>query len=160
MTDLKLGKPPVARTGMLIRRPVAEVFQAFVDPAITAKFWFSRGSARLEPGKTVEWHWDMYGFSVPVAVKAVEPERRIVVEWPTEGGPTTIEWTFAARPDATTFVDIANWGFGGDADAAVAQAIGSTEGFTFVLAGAKALLEQNVTLNLVPDRHPDGRKKR
>jgi hypothetical protein len=30
------------------------------------------------------------------------------------------------------------------------------EGFTFVLAGLKALLEHKVRLNLVPDRHADG----
>jgi uncharacterized protein YndB with AHSA1/START domain len=141
---------------MLIRRPVAEVFQAFVDPAVTAKFWFSRGSAKLEPGRQVEWCWDMYGFSVPVTVKAVEPNARILVEWPGDSGPTTIEWTFTARPDGTTFVSIANSGFSGDADTMVEQAIGATEGFTFVLAGLKALLEHNVRLNLVPDRHPDG----
>ena len=33
---------------MLIRKPVAEVFEAFVDPDITAKFWFTKGSGRLE----------------------------------------------------------------------------------------------------------------
>ena len=32
----------------------------------------------------------------------------------------------------------------------------STEGFTLVLAGLKALLEHNVRLNLVADRHPNG----
>ncbi len=41
----------VAKAEMLIRRPIAEVFEAFVDPAITARFWFSRGDARLEAGK-------------------------------------------------------------------------------------------------------------
>jgi uncharacterized protein YndB with AHSA1/START domain len=156
MTNLKLGKAPVAKAAMLIRRPVEEVFQAFVDPAVTAKFWFSRGSANLEPGKQVQWHWDMYGFSVPVVVKAVEPDRRILVEWPGDGGPTSIEWTFTARRDGSTFVAIANGGFAGSADAMVEQAIASTEGFTFVLAGLKALLEHNIRLNLVPDRHPDG----
>jgi uncharacterized protein YndB with AHSA1/START domain len=159
MTTLQLSKAPVAKTAMLIRRPVAEVFQAFVDPAITSEFWFSRGSAKLEPGKQVEWHWDMYAVTVPVTVKAVEPNKRILVEWPGEGGPSTIEWTFTARPDGTTFVSITNGGFSGEPDAVVAQAIGSTEGFTFVLAGAKALLEHNIRLNLVPDRHPDGREK-
>lgn len=34
----------VAKAEMLIRRPIAEVFEAFVDPAITARFWFSRGA--------------------------------------------------------------------------------------------------------------------
>jgi hypothetical protein len=35
-------------------------------------------------------------------------------------------------------------------------AVASTEGFTLVLAGAKALLEDGVRLNLVPDRFPPG----
>lgn len=29
---------PTAKAEMLIRRPVAEVFEAFVNPAITSKF--------------------------------------------------------------------------------------------------------------------------
>ena len=156
MANLQLGTAPVARAAMLVRRPVAEVFQAFVDPAVTCKFWFSRGSARLEPGARVEWTWDMYGVTVPVSVKAVEPNRRILVEWPGDGGPAEIEWTFEARPDGTTFVGIANRGFRGEAEAVVAQAIGATEGFALVLAGLKALLEHGIRLNLVPDRHPDG----
>ena len=159
MKDFQLSKAPVAKAAMLIRRPVADVFQAFIDPAVTAKFWFSHGSARLEPGERVEWRWDMYGFSVPVTVKAIEPNKRIVVEWGAYDSPTMIEWTFTARPDGTTFVSIANNGFSGSADEMVEQAIGSTEGFTFVLAGLKALLEHNVRLNLVPDRHPDGLAK-
>ena len=39
MDHLTLRHVPVARTGMLIRRPAAEVFEAFVDPAITTRFW-------------------------------------------------------------------------------------------------------------------------
>ena len=80
---MPLTTPPVARTAMRIRRPVAEVFAAFVDPAITAKFWFTRGSARLTEGALVMWHWDMYGFAAEVRVTALELNRRIVVEWPT-----------------------------------------------------------------------------
>lgn len=36
------------------------------------------------------------------------------------------------------------------------QAIDSTGGFSLVLAGAKAWLEQGLTLGLVGDRHPKG----
>ena len=43
---------PVAKAEMLIRRPVTEVFEAFVNPAITSRFWFTKGSGRLEPGRT------------------------------------------------------------------------------------------------------------
>lgn len=147
---------PVAKAEMLIRRPVAEVFELFVDPAITSKIWFSKGSGRLEAGKQVQWVWEMYGFDVQVNVLAVEENKRILVEWPGYGTPTTIEWILTARPDDTTFVTIKNAGFQGELAEVVQQALDATEGFTFLLAGAKALLEHNIRLNLVPDRFPDG----
>jgi uncharacterized protein YndB with AHSA1/START domain len=149
----------VARAEMLIRSPVSKVFEAFVNPAITSKFWFSRGSARLEAGRSVRWDWEMYGFSTEATVKALEPNRRILVEWSAYGAPTDIEWVFSARADGTTFVSITNTGFAGTPREIANLAVGSTEGFSFVLAGAKALLEHDVVLNLVPDRFPDGLPK-
>lgn len=147
---------PIAKAEMLIRRPVAEVFEAFVDPEMTSKFWFTNGSGRLEADKEVTWTWEMYGFSIPVRVTAFEHNKRIQIEWPSSGGPSTVEWTFTPRPDNTTFVSITNSGFSGDEEAVVNEAIASTEGFTLVLAGLKAFLEHKVILNLVPDRFPDG----
>jgi len=155
MDNLQLTQAPKTDTGMLIRRPAAEVFEAFVDPDVTTKFWFTKSSGRLEAGKQVQWEWEMYGVSVPVTVKAVEPHRRIVIEWPGYGGLTTVEWTFAPHDDGT-FVSITESGFTGDGDALVKQVTGSTQGFTLVLAGLKALLEHDVRLNLVADRYPRG----
>ncbi len=43
---------------MLIRKPVAEMFEAFVNLAVTSKFWFTKGSARLEAGSQVTWDWE------------------------------------------------------------------------------------------------------
>lgn len=57
---MQIQNTPVADTGMLIRRPVAEVFEAFVNPEITSRFWFTQGSGRLETGKQVHWTWEMY----------------------------------------------------------------------------------------------------
>jgi uncharacterized protein YndB with AHSA1/START domain len=54
MDNLNLKRVPVAKTGMLIRKPVAEVFEAFIDPGVTTKFWFTKGSGRLEVGKQVK----------------------------------------------------------------------------------------------------------
>jgi uncharacterized protein YndB with AHSA1/START domain len=146
----------IAKTEMLIRRPVADVFDAFINPDITTKFWFTKSSGRLETGKEIRWEWEMYKSGTDVNVKAIEPNKRILVEWMAYGGPTTIEWIFTARPDNTTFVSITNRGFQGTEEEIAKQAIGSTEGFTFVLAGLKALLEHNLNLNLIADRFPDG----
>jgi uncharacterized protein YndB with AHSA1/START domain len=148
------GKPMIAKTEMLIRRPVAEVFEAFVDPAVTTRFWFTKSSGRLEAGKQVRWEWEMYGASTTVDVKEIEPNQRILVEWMDTGGPTTIEWIFTPRADNTTFVSITNRGFHGSLEEIAGQAVASTEGFTFVLAGLKAVLEHNIDLNLIADRFP------
>jgi uncharacterized protein YndB with AHSA1/START domain len=156
MDQPRLTKVPTTDTGMLIRKPVAEVFAAFVDPAITTRFWFTKSSGKLEPGKQVQWAWEMYDFSIPVVAKVVEQDRRIVIEWPGYGGLTTVEWTFSPQPDGTTFVAITESGFTGDGDELVKQVTSSTQGFSLVLAGLKAYLEHGVRLNLVADRFPKG----
>jgi uncharacterized protein YndB with AHSA1/START domain len=151
---------PIVETAMLIRRPVADVFEAFVDPGLTSRFWFSKGSARLTQGAQVLWDWEMYGVQASVDVKAIEPNRRIAIEWGNPGDEgasrTSVEWMFQDRGDGTTFVTITNAGFTGDD--AVKNALGSMQGFTLVLAGAKAFLEHGVELDLVPDRYPDAIK--
>ncbi len=144
----------IAKAEMLIRKPVAEVFDAFIDPVITTKFWFTKSSGRLETGKQIRWDWEMYNSSTDVNVKAIEPNKRILVEWMAFEEPTTIEWIFTSRPDNTTFVSITNSGFHGTEEEVAGQAIGSTEGFTIVLAELKALLEHNINLNLIADRFP------
>ena len=131
MDNFQITQVPVMKTGMLIRKPVAEVFEAFVNPDITTQFWFTRSSGRLAPGKQVEWVWEMYAVS-------------------------TVEWLFTPHIDDTTFVSITETGFSGDGDSLVQQVTASTQGFTLVLAGLKALLEHKVRLNLVADRYPKG----
>jgi uncharacterized protein YndB with AHSA1/START domain len=144
------------KTGMLIRTRVEDVFAAFVDPDITTKFWFTKSSGRLETGRHVQWDWEMYGISVPVMAKEIQPNKRIVIEWSAYGSPTTVEWTFAPQEDGTTFVSLTETGFTGAGDDLVRHVTDSTQGFSLVLAGLKALLEHDVRLNLVRDRYPKG----
>ena len=156
MDNRQLTQVPVTKTAMLIRKPVPEVFDAFINPAITTSFWFTRSSGPLEVGKQAQWDWEMYDISIAVTVKTIEPNKRIVIEWPGYKSPTTVEWVFAPQDDGTTFVSITEAGFTGDGDDLVKQVTESTQGFTLVLAGLKALLEHNVRLNLVRDRFPKG----
>jgi hypothetical protein len=53
-------------------------------------------------------------------------------------------------------VRITETGFAGTGDELMKRVANSTEGFSLVLAGLKALLEHNITLNLVSDRFPKG----
>lgn len=151
-----MNATPVATAGMLIRRPIGEVYEAFIDPEVTARFWFSHGNTRLDADEPVRWTWAMYGASADIEVRDLQPNRRILIDWSSEGEPaTTIEWTFRELPDGT-YVEVQNYGFTGDGDAIVAQALDSVGGFTLLMAGAKAWLEHGIELNLVRDRYPDG----
>lgn len=156
MDELKLTQTPVARAAMLIRQPVAKVFEAFIDPAITSRFWFTKSTGRLEPGKHITWTWEMYDISTQVIVKEIEPNKRIVLDWGNDGEMTTVEWIFTPYEGDATYVTITNSGFQGDGDKVVRDALDSTGGFTWVLAGLKALLEQNVELNVIADAFPEG----
>ena len=156
MANLQISKPPVATAEMLIRKPPAKVFEAFIDPEITKRFWFTKSTGRLEPGKHVTWTWEMYNVSVDVEVKEIEPNKRIVIEWGNNDEMSTVEWVFTPYRDDTTYVSITNSGFQGDGDKVVSAALDSKGGFTWVLAGLKALLEQNIELNAIADAFPEG----
>ena len=106
MKTRQLNQLPVAKTGMLIRKPADAVFEAIVNPDITTKFWFTKSSGRFEAGKQVQWEWEMYGVSAPVTVKTIEANKRIVIEWLGYSGLTTVEWIFASQKRGTTFVSI------------------------------------------------------
>ncbi|RTR26744.1 polyketide cyclase [Robertmurraya yapensis] len=146
-----LEEVSISKVEMLIRKPVEEVFDAFIDPAITTKFWFTKSSGRLEAGKRIRWDWEMYGVSAELDVKEVEQNNRILIKFDDD---TTVEWIFIPRSEGT-FVTIINAGFKGSPEEIVNQVIDSTGGYTIVLSGLKALLEHNISLNLVSDRFPD-----
>ncbi len=155
---MRIGHAPSVKAEMLIRKPVAEVFEAFVDPAMTTKFWFTKSSGRLESGKQIQWDWEMYNASAQVCVKAIEQNKRILLGWSGYGS-TTLEWLFTPQANNTTFVSVTNSGFSGDGNEIVKNAIDSMGGLTMVLCGLKALLEHKIILNLVMDRFPEGLEK-
>jgi len=139
-------------TQMLIRKPVSQVFQAFIDPRITTNFWFTKSSGQLEVGKTVIWEWEMYGFSTNVLTKAIIPNKLISTKW---GDPaTTVDYEFTSLTDETTYIVIKNYDFKETGDDLVQALKDSTGGFTTVLDGLKAYLEHNIKLNLIADKFP------
>ena len=142
---------PVVKAEMLIRRPATDVFNAFVDPAITTQFWFSKASGNLEAGKRVRWDWEMYGVNDDIDVKAIEPNARIVFAWSFPKS-NLVEMTFTPHSKGT-LVGVTNSGLRGDD--VVAEALDLTSGWNIVLCGAKAWLEHGINLNAIADKAPD-----
>jgi uncharacterized protein YndB with AHSA1/START domain len=149
--------PPTAACGLLIRRSASAVFEAFVDPETTRRFWFTHGSGRLAPGARIDWTWAMYGFTSPVTVTLFETDRRLAVDWGEGQDATRVEWRFEPRGDHC-FVSVSHSGFAGDPDAQMAAALDGMNGFSLVLAGAKIWLEHGIEPRFVLDRHPDAHR--
>jgi uncharacterized protein YndB with AHSA1/START domain len=151
MTDNNLK---CSEAQMLIRKPVSEVFQAFIDPEVTKHFWFTKGSGKLEVGKTVTWEWEMYNFSTKVVVREIVSNQKIAIEWFTSEQPTNVDFEFKTISDGSTFVSIKHYGFDKKGNDLLEIIKDSTGGFTIVLAGLKAYLEHNINLNLILDKFP------
>lgn len=149
---MQQNNSPVVETQMLIRKSVAIVFEAFIDPSITTQFWFTKSSGRLVTGTELLWEWEMYNASAKVFVKEIEQNKKISIEW---GVPaTTVDFHFNALSDDTTYVIIKNYGFDLQNEELIKSLIDSTAGFTTVLDGLKAYLEHGINLNLIADKFP------
>ena len=148
---------PIVECQMMIRKPVSEVYQAFIDPAITSKFWFTKSSGKLEKGKTVTWQWEMYGVADQITVLDLIPNEKITIEW--DSPSTTVDFEFTELSGETTYVIIKNYGFHQTAEDLIEAIKNNTGGFTTVLDGLKAYLEFGVELNLVRDKFPQTDQK-
>ena len=137
---------------MLIRKPVTEVFKTFIEPELTKHFWFTKGSDKLEVGKTVTWEWEMYNVSSGIQVKEIIPNKKITIEW--DDPTTTVDFEFTALTDNSTYVVIKNYGFSQTGDDLIEIIKNNTGGFTTVLDGLKAYLEFGIELNLIGDKFP------
>ena len=145
-------KTKCAEAQMRIRKPVEEVFEAFMNPEITKNFWFTRSSGRLEVGKSLKWYWDMYNVSTTVTAKEILRDQKILIEW--DNPPRIVEFKFQELHDESTYVSISECGFDKKGDDLITAIKGSTGGFTTVLDGLKAFLEHRINLNLIADKFP------
>jgi uncharacterized protein YndB with AHSA1/START domain len=132
---------------MLIRRPPAEVFSAFVNPQTLRKFWLSDASGPLAPGARVQWTFMVPGATAKVAVTRFEAPRLLAFDW---SGVCHVEMTFDAFGDGATRAAVEVSGFEGRD--VLAQATGTIEGFSIVLCDLKTLLESGESANLVRDK--------
>ncbi|MFW1745065.1 SRPBCC domain-containing protein [Acinetobacter guillouiae] len=143
---------PTIETQMLIRKPASAVFNAFIDPEITSKFWFSRSTGLLKEGKIVQWSWDKYQVSSKVMVFNIIENKLIQITW---GEPkTSVDFIFEEISPEQTFLKIRNYDISLQGSELIQFIIDATGGFTTVLDGLKAYLEHGIELKLVEDKFP------
>ena len=136
---------------MLIRKPIQEVFEAFINPEITTNFWFTKSTGKLEEGKTIIWEWEMYNAKSEVKVLQIIPNRLIKTEWGLFSN--NVDYEFKEM-EKGTLVIIKSYGYSEKGDELLSVINDNTGGFTTVLDGCKAYLEHGINLRLIEDKFP------
>ncbi len=137
-----------------ISRPVAEVFEAIVDPEKLSGYFTTGGAkGRLEKGATVTWAFaDHQGHdfpgAFPVEVLDVVEHERIVLMWDAAEGAgtrTTVTIEFAPTEDDRTLVTIAEQGWD-PTDKGLEASYGNCMGWSQMLAALKVWVEHGINL--------------
>ena len=120
--DLRLTAPPTVMAQMGIRRPTPEVFAAFVDPAVTTRFWIEDSTGRLDEGASLRWTMNADGAAAEVLVTDVVPDERIEFDWGADGDYTHVAVRFLPWGDGGTHVKVTETDLTGNADQLAARA--------------------------------------
>lgn len=130
-----------------IRKPVAEVFDAVVNPGKLTGYFVQTTSGPLVEGKTVMWSFAEHPEAFPVTVRQVVQDDRIVFEWGSaEGGyDTKVEMSFKALDERSTLVQIRESGWR-DTPKGIESSYGNAGGWMHMLCCMKAFLEYGINL--------------
>ncbi|RKG85361.1 SRPBCC domain-containing protein [Corallococcus terminator] len=129
-----------------IQKPVAEVFDAVVQPKKLSGYFVQHASGPLVEGTTVQWRFAEVPGDHDVIVRQVVRDERIVFEWPAEGGTLTrVEMLFEPLDAANTMVRISESGWTQDAQG-FKSAYGNVGGWMHMLCCLKGFLEYGINL--------------
>lgn len=127
---------------MNICRPVADVYDAVVNPEKLSGYFTSSASGPLEAGARVDWAWDDFecGARLTVNVARTEQDKTVAFYWPATGKDTLVEFSFEPVSETVTRVKVCETGWEMD-EAGVQSALQQTEGWVHMLTCMKAWLE-------------------
>lgn len=130
-----------------IQKPIAEVFDAVVDPKKLSGYFIQAASAPLEEGKTVKWRFAEVPGEHDVVVRQVVANERIVFEWEAaEGGYNTrVEMTFKPLDAKSTMVQIGESGWR-ETDEGQKASYDNCGGWMHMMLCLKAYLEHGINL--------------
>lgn len=133
------------KAAIQISKPAGEVYEAIVDPSEMSNYFISKGSGRMEDGKTLTWRFPEFDMDVPVRVGKTEKDKYISFFWDSDGLELLTEMTLTTRPGGSTLVSITEKSREND-EAGIKWLQGNTEGWANFLACLKAWLEYGINL--------------
>jgi uncharacterized protein YndB with AHSA1/START domain len=137
---------PKFQVQLKIRKPVAEVFAAVVEPQKLTGYFIQTSSGPLTEGATVTWMFAEAPEPCEVTVRKLAKNETIVLEW--AGGRsynTRVEMEFKPLDAMSTLVLIRESGWRSD-DTSTELSYGNAGGWMHMLCCLKAFLEYNINL--------------
>ncbi len=138
---------PKFEVQLKIQKPVAEVFEAVVNPKKLSGYFTKTASGPLAEGTTVMWSFNEAPEPFPVKVRQLTANERIVFEWASaEGGyDTKVEMLFKAVEDGATMVQIRESGWR-DTPKGIETSYGNCAGWMHMACCLKAYLQHGINL--------------
>ena len=132
-----------AKATIQIQKPLAEVFEAIVNPDIMTKYFISESTGRMEEGKELNWKFPEFpDLDCPVKNIKLEQNKSISFVWDEEAH---VHIDLKEQPDKSVVVKIEENARNND-ESGLKWVIQNTEGWANFLACMKAWLEYNVQL--------------
>lgn len=130
-----------------IRKPVAEVFDAVVNPKKLTGYFTKTASGPMTEGSTVMWSFVEFPGEFPVKVRQVVQDSKLVFNWESEEGgyDTTVEMEFKPLDDKNTMVLIREHGWK-ESPKATELAMKNHTGWMHMVCSMKASLEYGINL--------------
>ncbi|MCC5982394.1 MAG: SRPBCC domain-containing protein [Oceanicaulis sp.] len=133
-----------------ISKPVAEVFEAVVNPQTLSRYFTTGGAkGRMETGVTVYWSFHDFPGRFPVDVVEVVENERIVFDWDSDdpGTPykTRVTMSFETLEDGRTLVSVQEQGWRPEPDGLNASYC-NCSGWMQMLCALKAWTEHGINL--------------
>ncbi len=134
------------RCKLQIAKPVAEVFDAIVDPVKMAGYFLEKGSGPLESGKTVYWKFPEFNDEFPVKTEKVEPDQLVSLSWGSDAQKTTVDFLLEPVDNGSQTLITVTEKSRPNNEAGIKWLKDNTEGWANFLACMKASLEYGINL--------------
>ncbi|NPC50205.1 ATPase [Corallococcus sp. AB032C] len=137
---------PKFQVQLKIRKPVAQVFEAVVNPTKLSGYFVKTSSGPLAQGTTVKWSFAEAPGEFDVITREVIPNERIVFEWPADDSYNTrVEMRFVPLDASNTMVKISESGWKPD-EKGIKASYGNAGGWMHMMLCLKGYLEYGINL--------------
>jgi uncharacterized protein YndB with AHSA1/START domain len=133
------------KTALQIQKPMAEVFEAIVNPEKMCNYFISESSGRMEEGKTLIWKFPEFEEESPVRIGKIEHDKYISFYWHIGEQELMVEISLSQRENNSTLVTITEKSMENN-ETGINWLKGNTEGWANFLACLKAYLEYGINL--------------